>query len=337
MSNTKKVIIGSIGTLAIITLIVVSLWSFAVYVPQNSQSPKAVLVEIKPGSSISTIAQTLQSQDLITSALIFTLYARMSSKGDRLIPGTYSLKGSMNMPQIVDYLASGKVAARKITIPEGYTVNQIAQLWRGSGFGSAEEFIAAAKQTYSYSFLPAPTPDMKYPVEGYLFPLTYNVNVNATATDFINQMLSAFQAQALPTVTAGLANQTQLTTVQQVVTLASIVEHEASDVDNRAKVAGVFLNRMARGMALESDVTVVYATGHTDLTITDLLSSSPYNTRLKKGLPPGPICNPGLEAMQAVLNPTKSDYIFFLAGRDSQVYYAKTLLEHNQNIARYLK
>ncbi len=337
MSNTKKVIIGLIGTLAIIVVIVASLWSFAVYVPQNSQAPKAVLVEIKPGSSISTIAQTLQSQDLITSALIFTLYARSSSKGDRLIPGTYSLKASMNMPQIVDYLASGKVAARKITIPEGYTVNQIAQLWRGSGFGDAQEFMNAAKQTYDYSFLPPPTKDMKYPVEGYLFPLTYNVNVNATASDFINQMLKAFEAQALPTVTSGLASQGQLTTTQQVVTLASIVEHEANDVDNRAKVAGVFLNRMARGMALESDVTVVYATGHTDLTAADLLSPSAYNTRLKKGLPPGPICNPGLAAIQAVLNPTKSEYIFFLAGRDGQVYYAKTLQEHNQNIARYLK
>ncbi len=337
MSMLKKIILASIGIVGIAFVILASLWVFGVYVPQNSQASKSVIIEISPGSSISSIAETLHRNNIISSAFIFSLYARTSGKGDRLIPGTYQFKGSMNIPQIVDYLASGRVAARKITVPEGYTVNQIARLWQGAGFGSSDEFIAAASKTYTYSFLPAPGGSYRYQVEGYLFPLTYSVSVNATAESFVRQMLAAFEAQALPTITQGLSSGGQLKTVQDVVTLASIVEHEANDVDNRGKVAGVFLNRLSRGMALESDVTVVYATGNTNLTATDLLSPSLYNTRLRKGLPPGPICNPSLEAIQAVLNPTKTDYIFFLAGKDGQVYYGKTLQEHNQNIARYLK
>lgn len=335
MKQSEKIILGILGAFAVTAALVVSLWTFAVYVPQNSQTTRSTLVEIKPGSSISQIAQELRQEDLVSSSLVFTLYARTSGKGDRLIPGTYELKGSMNIPEIVDYIASGKVAARKVTIPEGYTVAKIARLWNQAGFGATDEFTRAAQKQYDYVFLPKPSTEIKYQVEGYLLPATYQVSVNATAESFIRQMLDVFQQQALPVIAP--ATGSQLKTVNDVVTLASIVEKEANDAENRRKVAGVFLNRLAQGVPLQSDVTVDYATGKSVTSGSDIVIKSPYNTYIVKTLPPGPICSPGLDAIRAVASPTKSDYLFFLAGRDGKVYYAKTLQEHNQNIARYLK
>ena len=337
MKQNKQILLGALAAFVAVIVVVAGLWVYSVYVPVNSQARSTTMVVVKPGSSMNEIAQTLRQKNLVSSAFIFTIYARLSGKGERLIPGTYALKASMNMPEIITYLASGKVAARKVVIPEGYSVAKIAQLWSKLGFGSTAEFTTAAQRQYDYAFLPAPSAAVPYQVEGYLFPATYQVALNATPEGFIRQMLTAFQQQALPKLTAGVDGQGQLKTTQDVVTLASLVELEANDAENRAKVAGVFLNRLARGMALESDVTVIYATGNVDITAADLRSASPYNTRLKKGMPPGPICSPGIVAIDAVLNPTKTDYIFFLAGNDGQVYYAKTLLEHNQNIARYLK
>lgn len=337
MKNTRLLLVLVLGIIITTFVALVSLWLVLLYLPRSTQAAGETYVEVKPGSSVRTIADTLERKGIIASPVVFTLYARASGKGDRLIPGTYALKPTMSIPKVVEYLASGRIAARTITVPEGYTVNRIAELWRGAGLGSVEEFTTAAKQTYNYSFLPTPTDDMKYPIEGFLFPLTYNVGINSSPQDFINQMLRAFELQALPVIEAAQAKQDPARSVAQIVTLASIVELEANDPVNRAKVAGVFDNRIARGMALESDVTVIYATGRIDITATDLRNPSPYNTRLRRGLPPGPICNPGLEALRAVLSPTKNDYIFFLAGTDGEVYYAKTLLEHNQNIARYLK
>ena len=337
MKQNKQIIFGIIAAFVVGVIVVLSLCAYAVYVPTNSRARTATMVVVKPGSSINDIAQTLRQKKLVSSAFAFTVYARLSGKGERLIPGTYALKASMNIPEIITYLASGKVAARKVVIPEGYTVTKIAQLWKTLGFGSPEEFMTAARKQYDYAFLPTPSSSVPYQVEGYLFPATYQVVINASPESFIRQMLTTFQQRALPSLSAGLGEQNQLKTPQDIVTLASLVELEANDAENRAKVAGVFLNRLARGMALESDVTVIYATGNTNITAADLRSSSPYNTRLKSGMPPGPICSPSLEAINAVLNPTKSDFIFFLAGNDGQVYYAKTLSEHNQNIARYLK
>jgi UPF0755 protein len=335
VKQSKQIVLAVVGGVAVFAALLASLWAFAVYVPQNSQTTRSVMVQIRPGESIAEIGQTLRQEDLVSSSFIFTLYARLSGQGDRLIPGTYELKGSMNMPQIIEYLAGGKVAARKVVVPEGFTVAKISRLWNQAGFGASQEFVAAASKQYDYAFLPKPNKDVKYQVEGYLFPATYQVSVNATSESFIRQMLEAFEAQAVPVISS--ANNGQLSSLADVVNLASIVELEANDAANRAKVAQVFLNRLEQNIALQSDVTVNYATGKSNTAAADIVFKSPYNTYVVKALPPGPICSPGLESIKAVLNPTKTDDIFFLAGRDGQVYYAKTLVEHNKNIDRYLK
>ncbi len=335
MKQSKQIMLGIAGVLAVGSALLVSLWLFSVYVPQNSQTTKSVIVQVAPGDSVAQIGQKLRQDDLVSSAFIFTLYARFSGKGDRLIPGTYALKGSMNIPQIVDYFASGRVAARKVVVPEGYTVAKISKLWNQTGFGASDEFVRAASKQYDYDFLPQPSKAVKYQVEGYLFPATYQVSVNATAESFIRQMLDAFEAQAAPVIKAN--NTSGLKSMSEVVTLASVVELEANDAVNRAKVAQVFLNRLAKGIPLQSDVTVNYATGKSNTAASDIVTKSPYNTYVVAALPPGPICSPGIEAIEAVLKPTKTDDLFFLAGRDGQVYYAKTLQEHNKNIERYLK
>jgi UPF0755 protein len=147
-------------------------------------------------------------------------------------------------------------------------------------------------------------------------------------------MLNAFSSQVLPKLSPDIANTPKL---NEVVTLASIVEKEANTTEDRKLVAGVFYNRLRAGMKLESDVTVNYATGKTNTTPEDLSVNSPYNTYKVPGLPVGPICNPGLDAILATANPTQSDYLFFIADKSGHVHFAKTLSEHNENIKKYLQ
>lgn len=334
MTKKKQILIVALGSVALLIGLLASLWIFAVYVPQDSQTTRSIVVQIAPGASVVQIAETLKEQDVVSSALIFTIYARLSGQGNKLIPGTYALRGSMNIPQIVDYIASGRVAARKITVPEGLTVQKIADLWEQAGFGGEKEFLQAARLDYpGYEFLPGRSTEVIYTVEGYLYPATYQVSVNATAQEFIEQMLEAFRKQAWPTISQ---NNTVSLKPDEVVTLASIVELEARDATNRKKISGVFINRLNAGMPLQSDVTIKYPESG-PVRGSDVYVPSAYNTYTIKALPPGPVCSPGIEAINAALNPTKTDDLYFLAAPDGTVYYARTLVDHNKNIQRYLK
>lgn len=294
----------------------------------------SVIVTIPAGSSIAEISQILSQKGLIRSSSAFEIYARIGPAHGQLKPGPYQLNPGMSTVQILDYLAAGKIAVRTFVARDGLTLTQLAASYESQGFGPAADFTAAvgaAKLSPSaQAFFDNPTS-----LEGLLPADSYQLVINDPASVLIEQMLKNLDDKVIPAFQAVSSYPGKLT-AYQVLVLASIVEKEASTVADRSGVAGVFFNRLSRGIKLESDVTVIYITGRIEPTASDLNSNSPYNTRKFPGLPPTPISVPSLSAIQATLSPTSSSYLFFIGGKDGKTYYANTYAEHLVNIDKYL-
>jgi len=250
-----------------------------------------------------------------------------------LKPGIYLFSPSMSLSRIADSIGSGNIASEKITFLEGTTIAQMSRKWAQQDLGTPQSFVDASnlQNTYSQGFLQYRL--NKQSLEGYLFPATYDVIYGTTAQSQINTMLNSFEKQVIPKLPEQYQNSTKL---GELITLASIVEKEARTTEDRKLVAGVFYNRLNKGMKLESDVTINYITGKTATQAADLKIDSLYNSYLYRGLPPTPICNPSLDAILATANPTNNDYIFFIADKNGIVRYAKTYEEHQKNIDKYL-
>ncbi len=277
------------------------------------------------------MASDLSSHQLIGSYWLFRLLVELGPTHGYIPAGPYLIQPGSNLYQIADMMVKGKIAIVKLTFPEGLTNDQLADRWASSGLGSKDEFTAATHQTYDFSFLNDTQPAGN--LEGYLFPSTYQVAIGAAPATLVQKMLNAFQTQVWPLLQG---SRPQNLTPNQVLTLASMVEKEANTTSDRKLVAGVFYNRLRAGMKLESDVTVNYATGKNTTSASDILVDSPYNTYKIDGLPPAPIDNPGLDSIQAALQPTPSDYFYFIADGQGVVHFAKTIGEHNANIKKYL-
>jgi len=262
---------------------------------------------VRGGQSTQEIAQNLAKDGLISSATVFSLYTKI--KGELIQVGVYKLSSSQNMKEILDILATGKASEYLITIPEGWRVTQIDDYLAKKGVITAGELIKIASAD-----------------EGYLFPDTYRFLPNTPAFIVRQVMLENFAKK-----TAGF-NPTR----DQII-LASIVEREAKFDEDRPKIAGVYLNRQGIQMKLEADPTVQYAKGNWQpITTADYRSvTSPYNTYLYPGLPPGPICNPGLKSIEAVLNPQKDGYLYFFHTSDGHAVFSTTLEEHQENLKKY--
>lgn len=320
------------AVLLLIVIIGVCTWvSYSLTVAVGGGSTQIITIAEK--SSITTIARQLKDAGYIRDETVFALYVKFGPARGSLKPGPYQLKPSMNMVQIVDYLAVGKIATKTFVVRDGQTIAQMAVSYEAQGLGSAQEF----KDAVSAAVLPASvTAKFGTPktIEGFLLADTYQVVINDPARAVVSRMLSNFEAKALPLFTTNQAS--AKLSPYQVLILASIVEKEASRDADRAGVAGVFYNRIAQGIKLESDVTVIYLTGRAEPTAADLAIDSPYNTRRFGGLPPGPINSPSLSSIKTTLQPTKSDYLFFIGGNDGNVYYARTYAEHLVNIKNHL-
>ncbi len=322
------------GLLAITALIAIAAWfSFSINVPVGGSEQR--VITIAEGSSISQIADQLEDAGMIRSSWAFSTYARLGPAHGQLKPGPYQLKGSMSTVQIIDYLASGKIAVKTFVARDGSTMKQLAASYEAQGLGTAEEFTAALQNTPLPPELAAAFPEAKQDLEGFLLADSYNVVANESAASVVSRMLNNFSAKALPLFKNDPSP--QKLTYYETLTLASIVEKEASRDEDRAGVAGVFYNRLRQRIKLESDVTVIYLTGRIEPTASDLAIDSPYNTRKYAGLPPTPINSPSLLAIEHTLKPIDSDYIFFIGGSDGKVYYAVTYAEHQANIKKYIK
>ena len=289
---------------------------------------KPIQLKIVRGMSSQAIANQLAHKNLIHNPWVFMFVTHLSGTSHRLQVGTYRLSGAMSIPQIIDHLKTGKVVTQQFVVPEGLTVVQIGKLWEKAGFGTTAAFnLAASDPQWLHKYkLEGKT------LEGYLFPNTYQFPDGATPRAIIQIMLDEFERRWTTEFTEeakalGFSK-------HEIITLASIIEAEARVPDERALVSAVFHNRLRRGWKLQADPTALYGLGNPDRPprAADLRVDSPYNTYIHKGLPPGPICNPGMASILAALRPTSVDYMYFVAIGDGRHHFSKTLREHQNMI-----
>lgn len=320
----------SVGTVvALLLLGGVAIYA-ALLTPVSSDSTVRLVV-VKP-SGIKGLAGLLESEGLVRSAWAFRLMGkgRMAMYHDRPLAGAYDLSPSMSAEEIWKRVCSGKVARRRVTFPEGYTLNQMAARLSDELRTPVKDFLAAARGLQATRKL-----DFRLPLgtlEGYLFPSTYEFPAAGEPELVVGDMLASFQKVFYQPYAAQIARRGLK--LHEIVTLASLVEREARVGRERALIAGVLQNRLDKGMRLQCDATVQYALpGHKSrLTYKDLKVDSPYNTYLHAGLPPGPICNPGLECLKAALAPAKTDCLFYVARPNGSHVFTRTYAEHLQAI-----
>ena len=289
-------------------------------------------LKITPGMSSMAIANQLAHRNLIRSRWAFLFATHLSDASHRLQVGSYRTSAAMSIPQIVDHIRTGKVITHQLVIPEGLTIVRVGELWEKGGFGTAASFNRAASD---------PNWQLNYKIEGntlegYLFPNTYQFPDGAPPKVLIQTMLDEFQQRW----TAELSQEAKALgfSKHEIITLASIIEAEARVSDERPLISSVFHNRLRRGWKLQADPTALYGIGNPDRPprAADLRVDSPYNTYLYKGLPPGPICNPGIASILATLRPASANYMYFVATGDGRHYFSETLREH-QNMINKIK
>lgn len=298
--------------------------------PVAAGSDEAVTVTIPPGATTADIAALLHEHNLIRDPLAFRLYARQHQLDQSLRAGEFELSPAMDVATLMDALLRGTEVTYPFTVPEGLTVVQTADLLASLGLADRDRFLELARDP---AFLPAgvtPPADVLEPLEGYLFPDTYHIPKEFSEEDLIRLMVQRFE-QVMNEEMRARAAELGLT-VHEAVTLASIVEREATSAD-RAGVASVFHNRLSIGMKLDSCATINYVLDEPKLILTyaDLETPSPYNTYLHTGLPPGPIANPGEAAIRAALWPDETDYFYFVVKGDGGHAFARNYTEHEQN------
>ncbi len=317
-------------------------WARAqVYDPVNQAATARVLVHVAPGMRLGQIADMLQRQGLVRSALAFRLLAIRDGRSRSLQAGTYALGPFMTPRQILLMLAQGQVASVRLTIPEGWDARQVVAGIAAADLGAGSELARAVDDPslLTATGLPAPAPGVITALEGYLFPTTYAFPPDATARQVLGTMLQRFTVQWTPALADAARSNAGLSTAQAV-TLASIVQREVADPTEMPVVAGIYLHRLQLGMKLDADPTVLYALGieaqDTPLSASELGVDSPYNTYRYGGLPPGPIANPGQQALEAVAHPMAVDAVYFLTTPDGRLVLARTLAEQLANRKRYL-
>jgi len=297
------------------------------------------------GDGVHQISYNLKQKNIIRNQFIFETYVFLKDVGSNFRAGDYSLPEVINIKRLVDLLTSGEAADNpEILVKEGDTIDDIDGSLAGQGQFKAGDFLSALKglnQDFlsDREFLTDKPATAR--LEGYLFPDTYSFFSYSSASDLIRKMLNNFDAKLTDDLRLEIKKQGK--TIFDIITMASIVEKEVKiDQTNPGPdghvVAGIFWKRLSAGMPLQSDATIKYEIKRTP-TAADLKIDSPYNTYLYQGLPPGPICNPGLAAIKAAIYPVESDYWFFLTELNKQgtVHYAKDFQEHEANIAKYLK
>jgi UPF0755 protein len=299
--------------------------------PANPGNSKVRFV-VAQGATFHEVADTLHRTGLIDSVTVFDLYARYKHLDRNVQAGAYELSRNLNMIQILTALQTAVPDEIFVTVPEGYTIQKTAALLDKGGIIKGSDYTAQAVQgKFNYDFLKDLPPGSS--LEGFLFPDTYLIPRSGTAKDLITQQLEAFKLKWDQT-RQGQAAARKLNALQ-IVTIASLIEREARFQEDRPLVASVIYNRLAAGWALQIDATVLYAKGvwQSTVTIDDRKINSPYNTYLHTGLPPGPIANPGIKAIDAALQPADTGYFFYLSDPQGHNHYAKT----NEEFARLLK
>ncbi|MBD1382049.1 endolytic transglycosylase MltG [Metabacillus arenae] len=316
--------------------------------PVNPKNTDPVMVEIPIGSSVSSIAGILEDNGLIKNKHIFKYYVKFKSESG-FQAGEYQLNQAMDFQEMIDLMKTGKVSENvtfQITIPEGRQLSEIAALIAKSAPYSEKEVLNKLQDKKFIDYLKKKYPDtltneidkkhIKYALEGYLYPATYPFyEKKPSLEDIIEPMVQQTNKMVLnylPKIEEKKMN------VHQFLTMASLIEEEATEKADRDKISSVFYNRIEEGMPLQTDPTVLYALGeHKDRVLYDDLEvDSLYNTYKNTGLPPGPIANAGESSFAAALEPENTDFLYFLATRKGEVIFTKTLKEHNKEKAKHI-
>lgn len=304
----------------------------SILMPAGNQALHRV-VHIPEGAPFQQVASILETNRLIANRWGFMLLGKTMNVERRVIPGEYELHAGMTPLEILSRLERGKVLLHAVTIPEGYTVAQIAALFEIKGLAPASELKRLAQDPQFIRSLGLEVPTL----EGYLYPDTYFFPRPTPSRQILRTLVSALQEVLTPDLRARAAAFGM--TIHEVLTLASIIEKETAQSNERALVSAVFHNRLRHNppLPLQSDPTVIYAL-HAfdgDLKKRDLRIDSPYNTYRTTGLPPGPIANPGAEAIEAAVHPEDTDYLYFVSKNDGTHVFSETLAEHERAVNRY--
>ena len=330
--------------------------------PVDADSKQYVTVQIPEGSNVQEIGKTLEDAGLIKHGLVFSLYAKYKNYAD-LKSGYYNLQKSMSTEDIIHELQKGGTAEAQepvlatLTIPEGYTIDQIAQAV-GQLQGNFKEpltadaflakvqddnFISQEVSKYSNLLESLPTKESgaRYRLEGFLFPATYSIKESTTIESLIDEMLAAMDKTLTPHYST---IKSKHLTVNELLTISSLVEKEGAKTEDRKMIAGVFYNRLNLGMPLQSNIAILYAEGKlgqkislADDTQIDTTVNSPYNVYINQGLMPGTVDSPSVDAIESSINQTKSDNLFFVADvTDGKVYFATNKADHDQNVAQHI-
>lgn len=334
ITNRRRFVVAALLPLAVLAVI------FWFFFWGGASLRKSGDVIIAPGTSAAKVWQFFVSEGYTRRTLPWRYYAWIKRAGSRIKAGAYRVEKGESVPQVIERLASGDTLSNELslTFPEGFTLAQMADRVAAKGLGSAAEFRSGARAANfagSFSFLSG-LPENRS-LEGYLFPDTYRIAPDDQAADVIKRLLGEFDGKITPDLR--LEIQRSGRTLDQIIIMASIIEREVIKNEDMALVSGVLWKRADAKAGLDADATIRYALNKWDqpLTFQDLNVDSPYNTRKYRGLPPGPICNPGLRAVLAAIRPQASDYYYYLSAPDGRTIFSKTNDEHNGNKAKYLK
>jgi UPF0755 protein len=305
---------------------------------------EAKLFTIEKGQAVKEIALNLKKDNLIKDQYVFIIYTALSGKYSKIQAGEYLLSSQMSTSKIVSLFTNGKTAKEKLTIIEGWDLRDIAQYFKGKNIASEEEiYTITGKPTEednsinlnNYDFLSSKPSNLS--LEGYLFPDTYYINKADNLESIISKMLNNFDSKLTPDLKSEIKRQKK--TIFEIITMASLIEKEVKTSEDKKIVSGILWKRMANGMRLQVDATILYAQGKEGSKIytKDTQINSPYNTYRNDGLPLGPISNPGIDSIIAAIYPTKTTYYYYLSTPDGTTIFSRTLEEHNYNKNKYLK
>ncbi|MFC1686541.1 endolytic transglycosylase MltG [Patescibacteria group bacterium] len=338
---SKKIVIAIIVILIIILAGAGGVWGYGTYINHGINTSVSDNDAEKPfvvnkGDTTNQIAKNLKEAELIKKEVFFEKYVERENLTEKLQAGEYLLKATMTPKEIADNIASGKTGEPQITIPEGWKAEEIAKDLAQEGIVTEKEFMnIVEKVNFDYDFLKDRAEGAS--LEGYLFPDTYRIGQETNSRKIITKMLENFDNKLSNKLRADIQSQDK--TIFEIITMASLIEKEVSEEKDRPIVAGIFYNRLDINQALESCATIQYILGSNKkrFSYAETRTESPYNTYTNVGLPPGPICNPGLPAIKAAISPEETNYLYFLSDNQGKTHYATSSEEHEANKTKYLK
>ena len=330
----KSFIVG-VASLIMIAVLVLGFISYHFVNSRPSENPEEVTFEVTQGKTFSKVASELETFQLVNNAHLFTWFARLQGATGKMKVGEYLLRKNMKPSEVLAVIISGKSIGRPLTVSEGLNVFEIADLYQQRGFGTREEFLKWATDP---EFVKLQLGEGHDSLEGYLYPETYQLTKFTTTKELLQAMVANFNSAY-----KDIEGKSEIKgfTKHQIVTLASIIEKETGAPEERPKISSVFHNRLLKGMLLQTDPTIIYGLAEQaqktvyNITKADILRPTKYNTYVIKGLPPGPIANPGKAALEAAVHPEKSEFLFFVSQNDGTHVFTSTYEAHSQAVKKF--